>query len=155
VHALVQHDTSRLILPAELAKTAGWAAVPKDFQCYGYFRSAGELLCAPAMAKAPNGDHPFGEFIHTIATPGESRTLSINDLPDAATVAMQYRFRTFTASWVGTKQVNLKLGSAYLSLLGWIAEDRPPIYPVALPQIICLYSHSKIQEIHRLGTVDF
>ena len=155
LYALAQRDASRLTLPAELAKTAGWPTDPKDFQCYGFFRSNGELLCCPAITKTANGDHPFAELIQKFALPADSTTPSVDDLPRAATLAMPFRFREFNSSWVGAKQVNLKLGSAYLSLLGWIADERPPIYPVAIPQIICLFSQRKIQEIQRLGTSDF
>jgi hypothetical protein len=155
LYALAQQDASRLTLPAELAQTAGWPTDPRDLQCYGYFRSDGELLCCPAITRTANGAHPFAGLIQKSALPTVSTSQSIDDLPPAAVLAMPYRFREFTASWVGAKQINLKLGSAYLSLFGWLANERPPIYPVAIAQIICLYSQSKIQEIQRLGTSDF
>jgi hypothetical protein len=155
LYAIAQRDASRLTLPAELAKAAGWPADPRDFPCYCFFRSDGELLCCPATAKTANGDHPFAGLIQRLAIPPNSTVPSIEDLPPSAILAMPFRFREFTSSWVGTKQINLKLGSAYLSFFGWIADERPPIYPVATPQIICLFSQRKIQEVHRLGTSDF
>jgi hypothetical protein len=155
LYALAQQDASRLTLPAELAKSAGWPTDPKDFPCYGFFRSDGELLCCPAITKTANGDHPFAGLIQKIAQSADSTYQSLDDLPPVATLAMPFRFREFTASWVGAKQINLRLGSAFLSLFGWIADERPPIYPVAILQIICLFSQRKIQEIQRLGTSDF
>jgi hypothetical protein len=152
--AISHQEASRLTLPGQFVKNAGWPGDCKDFQCYGFFRSDGELLCCPATTKTASGDHPFAALIQKFALTALSITPSIHDLPPAATLAAPFRFREFSASWSGTNQINLKLGSVYLGLLGWVDSVRPPIYPVATAQIICLFSQRKIEEIQKIGNRD-
>jgi hypothetical protein len=155
LYALSQKDASRLTLAGDIARAAGWPVDLREIECYAFFRSNGELLCSPITAKTAQGQHPFHRVVSTIQEPGLSEVLSLDDLPAAAALAMPYRFRTFFATWVsGHSQINLKLGAAYLSQLGWIGEDRPPIYPIAMQQIVGLYSQSKIQETYGIEISD-
>lgn len=154
-YALSQKDASRLTVAGDLARAAGWPAQPKELECFAFFRSDGELLCAPASARTPAGRHPFERAIETLQEEDSSEIMSFDDLPSAGVLAKPYRIRQFSASWVGTSQINFKLGAAYLSLLGWIGDDRPPIYPVAKPMLICLFSHRKMEGLQRLGITDF
>lgn len=144
---LSQKEASRIRVPGSFATSAGWQSNPREFDCYAYFRESGELLCVPVAAKTSSGEHPLQRVLDLIDQ--APTVLTLDDLPDAKHLALPIRLRKFSAAWASKSLefIDLKLGTIFLGFLGWIGEERPPIYPVVRSGFVGLYSHSRITDL--------
>ena len=113
------------------------------------------MLCASVDAQTEDGAHPFAFVLNAgIHTQNKNNAVvSLDDLGNANLLAMPFRLTKFVAAWTDKNrtQLDLKLGFTFTGMLGWTNKQRPAIYPVPLPQILCLLSQDKLDAIHDSG----
>jgi len=148
----------RVRLPGSMAKVLGWDGMPGSFQCHCVFRTDGELLVCPVKIKGADGRHPlylalaFRE-LHTL----DEQPTALQQFPAPNLLALPFRVFGADASWTSAArvQLDLRLGSTVLSLLGWTKGEAPPIYPLPMASVLCLLSERRVHEAQRAGLMDF
>lgn len=150
----------RVRLPGSIAAALGWPRDHDSFNCHGVFRTDGELLCAAASVVSTSGHHPFEAALRF----RESReihhpypTVAIEDLPSIETLSLELQIFDFEAKWTNERrsQLDLQIGTARTSLLGWKRHGDKALYAVSVGGVLCLFSEEKIRAIQRSGWTEF
>lgn len=139
---------SRLRLSSGVLNQLGWKSYAEDFECWGFFRTIGELLCAPLDLKDSRGEHPFADAIailESVSEPNAFHTLS--HIPPLKHLLIRQRLFRFQASWASAAhaQLDLKFGVETLETLGWKKPPAPicPIYVGSYGAILLMLSEER------------
>lgn len=139
-------ETSRIRLPAEVAKAWRAPETADEFACQGYFRHPGELLCLPAWGVPADSDHPFASLPgYELEEPGGPLVSALH-IPSPEALLARYRFLRFPARWASTRgqgQLDLKIGTKECSRLSPGGEAM--IYVVTWGVVLALYSESEFR----------
>lgn len=103
--------SSRVRVPAEVAKEWGAPEQFDSFRCEGYFRGLGEFLCVPEWACEPNEPHPLSTLVgYDLPEPEEGFNFrAARQVPSAQALFARFRFSQFEAKWASTSRQQLDL----------------------------------------------
>jgi hypothetical protein len=124
---------SRIRLSSGIIHSVGWDSFEASFECYGLFRRAEELLCAPIELVDDSGGHPFAEVLSIVeAVSMAPKAPALRDIPSVSQLLASDRLITFKATWTtdARSQLDLNLGVENTGQLGWSKQPTgtPPIY---------------------------
>jgi hypothetical protein len=142
-----QQTKSRIRISSGTFGPLRWDTATNSFDCIGFFRAKGELLCAPAAAIDDSGEHPFAEVIAIEARLESDNSVgSLRNLPQVRTILARDRIIRFQASWTSEarNQLDINLGAEILGILGWHRPPVPvtPIYLSPFAGILYIVSES-------------
>lgn len=133
----------RVRLPAHIFECLDWGEFGPKFDCLGYFRREGELFCAPKSLKTASGSkHPFQRFVDQVQDISTLEIDDIENIPELAYIAAQYRLIQFEAAVTNLQgnQLELKFPAHIRARLGWTKLSPNPIYPMCIGRILVLVS---------------
>lgn len=144
-HTISQKLISRIKLSPKIISELGWNE--NNSYLYGFFRSYGELLCAPHGIQTADGLHPFSEILDFLDFEIPNTPPEIGEIPSLKALAVAERIFTFESTWSQTgKQVDLKLGKKNIGkLLG--QRETSTIYMCAWAGILILASEEKFRDV--------
>jgi hypothetical protein len=146
----------RVRLPGAIASDLAWPQDSDSFNCFGIFRTDGELLCAPTRLATAEGTHPLEAALPLRDTKTSSVEVeSLATFPATAELVVDLRVFEFVAKWTSKQreQLDLQLGVRRTSLLGWYTYGNEPIYAIARGGVLALISAEKVRAVQRQGIV--
>jgi hypothetical protein len=136
----------RIRISTGVISTLGWDSFQESFECFGWFRTREELLCAPTSLQTEDGEHPFAQAIERVeALSAAARAPSLAAIPEAKHLVAADRLIKFDASWTNTarSQLDLKIGVDISARLGWLTDSSPPILIGTYGAILIAMSESR------------
>lgn len=139
----------RLRLPREFASQLGWPQPEKGFQCFGYFRTHGELLCVAQELELPERISALRKAM-TSAFWDPAPPETFGDVPDAAQLVAAPRVIEFRAIWLKPPhtQLELQLSAPVLARLGWHAGSSASLAALAYSRVLMLLSEQRYADAH-------
>jgi hypothetical protein len=138
----------RVRLSQDILQELQW---PKDeeFDCLGFFRVPGELLCAAQSNTNEDGSHPFDPILRFRNHAQQKNIHALADIPPASVLTAPFRIFNFKSKWTTDTrtQLDLQLGTEVTKRLGWGSEPIRPIYARAWSRLLLLVSESRFVEV--------
>ena len=147
----------RVRLPGAIATDLAWPREPDSFDCYGIFRTDGELLCAPTTLITADGSHLFQPALAVRDSVVQGTGFkSLAGFPSTSDLVIDLRVFEFEAKWTteNRAQLDLQLGIRRTSLLGWSRHGSEPLYAIARGGVLALVSADRVRAIQRQAFVD-
>jgi hypothetical protein len=138
----------RVRLSQDILQELQWPG-DEEFECIGFFRVPGELLCAAQSNRNEDGSHPFDSIIRFNNYPHQRNVHTPADIPPASVLTAPFRVFNFTSKWTtGSRtQLDLQLGTEMTKRLGWEPQGPRPIYARAWSRLLLLVSESRFLDV--------
>lgn len=139
----------RFRLPGDFAEQLGWPREPGvGFQCFGFFRAHGELLCSPEAMESPVRATALRSLMGS-GSPPESLE-SFAAVPDIASLMTAPRVIEFRSIWLKPPhtQLELQLSAANLARLGWHGGSSASLVALAYSRVLILLSEKRYADAH-------
>jgi hypothetical protein len=155
VHVIRQkRELYRVRLSQDVLSELQWPA-EQEFNCHGFFRFPGELLCAAASVKNADGTHPFDAVLRFRQLPLPKNIHAVSAIPPASVLTAGYRVFDFPAKWTSESrtQLHLQIGIEATKRLGWASgtvvppASVPPLYAMAWSSLLLLMSETRFQAV--------
>lgn len=137
----------RLRLQGDIAEQLTWPRPASGFQCLGYFRSHGELIC---IAEDVENADRIAQLRQFNASSPPSISNAFSEIPSISDLIANTRVIEFRAIWLKPPhtQLELQLSAPNLSRLGWHTGATSSIVALAYPKTLFLLSEQRFAEAH-------
>ena len=138
----------RIRLSQDILQELQWPE-DEEFECLGFFRVPGELLCAAQLNTNDDGSHPFDPILRFRSLTQPKNIHLLADIPPASVLTAPFRVFNFKSKWTTASrtQLDLQLGTEMTKRLGWGPEVIHPIYARAWSRLLLLVSETRFVEV--------
>jgi hypothetical protein len=138
----------RIRLSQDILRELQWPE-SEEFECLGFFRLPGELICAAQSNKNDDGSHPFDPILRFRDHPHQRNIHLLADIPPASVLTAPFRVFNFTSKWTSDSrtQLDLQLGTEMTKRMGWELPVIRPIYARAWSRLLLLVSESRFVDV--------
>src|SRR5262245_57985197 len=129
----------RARLPGDFAARLGWPHEPgTGFQCFGFFRAHGELLCSAEALESSERVTALRGLMRAGQAP--ETVESFMAIPDVATLITAPRVIEFRSIWLKPPhtQLELQLSAANLARLGWFTGSTSSLVALTYSNVLVL-----------------